>query len=153
MATTSPSNNPDDPSPSGFNERFFSYFKHEVTALTQQIDALPNTSTTNGERTDAVDHCLAGIARLSQEVSDASKYLPAYDQMTYGKAVKALSEKLAETRNGFAPRPKFTFKAALKSRTSRGSESSTNTCSAKGVNGVNGNSDELNRGRPTEPKD
>ena len=36
-----------------------------------------------GERTDATDHCLAGIARLANEVKDASPYLPAYDQRTY----------------------------------------------------------------------
>ncbi|KAF2671782.1 TBCC-domain-containing protein [Microthyrium microscopicum] len=100
----------------GFNERFFRYFQHEVTALQEQMDRLATTSIVGGERNDAVDHCLAGIARLSQEVKDASSYLPAYDQRTYGEAVKALTEKLNTVRNSFAPRPKFTFKSALKTR-------------------------------------
>ena len=47
------------------------------------MDRFENTALVGGERADAVDHCLAGIARLSNEVKDASSYLPAYDQRTY----------------------------------------------------------------------
>lgn len=43
-------------------------------------------SPTGGERNDAIDHCLAGIDRLSHEVKDASSYIPAYDQRTYSQA-------------------------------------------------------------------
>jgi hypothetical protein len=100
----------------GFNDRFFHYFQHEVTALQEEMETLAATSTVNGERNDAVDHCLAGIARLSQEVSEASRHLPAYDQRTYSEAVKGLSEKLVKVRESFAPRPKFTFKKALQTR-------------------------------------
>ena len=46
---------------------------------------LEETAMIGGERTDAVDHCLAGIARLQKEVSDASTYVPAYDQRTYSE--------------------------------------------------------------------
>jgi hypothetical protein len=42
-------------------------------------------SVAGGERNDAVDHCLAGIDRLSHEVKDASSYIPAYDQRTYSQ--------------------------------------------------------------------
>ncbi|KAJ9647331.1 hypothetical protein H2199_002318 [Coniosporium tulheliwenetii] len=96
------------------NERFFRYFRHEVTALQEQMDRLADTALAGGERADAVDHCLAGIARLSQEVKDASSYVPAYDQRTYAEAVKALTEKLQATRSSFAPRAKFTFKTTHK---------------------------------------
>lgn len=72
---------------------------------------LESHSASGGERADAVDHCLAGIARLSNEVNDASAYIPAYDQRTYGEAVKALSNKLQDIRSTFAPRPKFSFKS------------------------------------------
>lgn len=44
---------------------------------------LQGTGTSGGERADGVDHVLAGIARLSNEVKDAASYLPAYDQRTY----------------------------------------------------------------------
>jgi hypothetical protein len=73
----------------GFNERFFRYFQHEVTALQEQMGALSTTSYSGGERNDAVDHCLAGIARLSHEVKDASSYLPAFDQRTYAEVCVA----------------------------------------------------------------
>jgi tubulin-specific chaperone C len=46
---------------------------------------LADTPAHGGERNDAVDHCLAGIARLSHEVKDASSYVPAYDQRTYAE--------------------------------------------------------------------
>ncbi|OCL04483.1 TBCC-domain-containing protein [Glonium stellatum] len=96
------------------NERFFRYFQHEATALQEQMDRLADTALAGGERNDAIDHCLAGIARLSHEVKDASSYIPAYDQRTYGEAIKALSEKLQKTRSAFAPRSKFSFKTRQK---------------------------------------
>jgi hypothetical protein len=42
-----------------------------------------------GERQDAIDHCLAGIARLSNEVTDATGFIPAYDQRTYAQVGRA----------------------------------------------------------------
>ena len=51
------------------------------------MDRLQDTALVGGERSDAVDHCLAGIGRLSNEVKDASSYVPAYDQRTYGEVV------------------------------------------------------------------
>ena len=49
------------------------------------MDRLGDTALIGGERSDATDHCLAGITRLSSEVKDASGYLPAYDQRTYAE--------------------------------------------------------------------
>ena len=46
---------------------------------------LNDTALIGGERVDATDHCLAGIARLASEVRDASSYLPSYDQRTYAE--------------------------------------------------------------------
>ncbi|GLI76856.1 hypothetical protein PoHVEF18_005134 [Penicillium ochrochloron] len=91
-------------------ERFFRYFQHEITALQQQMDRLADTSLVAGERADATDHCLAGIVRLSNEVRDSASYIPTYDQRVYAEAIKALQEKLNETRAAFEPRAKFSFK-------------------------------------------
>jgi len=77
---------------------------------------LSNLSPLGGERNDAIDHCLGGIAKLSREVNEATQQLPAYDQRTYSEAVKALSEKLQTVRDGLAPRPKFTFRGQLRTR-------------------------------------
>lgn len=54
-------------------------------ALQEQMDRLADTSLVAGERSDATDHCLAGIARLSNEVKDASSYIPTYDQRIYAE--------------------------------------------------------------------
>ena len=75
------------------------------------MERLEARGTSGGERADAVDHCLASIARVSSEVKDASSYLPAHDQRTYGEAIKALSNKLQTIRSSFAPRQKFSFKS------------------------------------------
>jgi hypothetical protein len=90
---------------SASKERFFRYFQREVIgtcppyslllhltspALQDQMARLSSTSPT--ERPDAIDHCLAGISRLSSEVKDAASYIPAYDQRTYGDAIKTLQE-------------------------------------------------------------
>ncbi|CZT15249.1 related to tubulin folding cofactor C [Ramularia collo-cygni] len=93
------------------SEKFFRYFQHEVTDLQEQMSRIQNHGTSGGERADAVDHCLSAIARLSTEVQDASAYIPAYDQRTYGDAIKALNTKLQDVRSSVAPRPKFSFKS------------------------------------------
>ncbi|KAJ5766928.1 uncharacterized protein N7511_004544 [Penicillium nucicola] len=91
-------------------ERFFRYFQHEITDLQQKMDHLADTSLVGGERVDATDHCLAGIVRLSNEVKDAASYIPTYDQRVYAEAIKALQDRLSETRAAFEPRSKFSFK-------------------------------------------
>jgi hypothetical protein len=58
-------------------------FELSFSALQEQMERLNSVATGGGERNDAVDHCLAGIDRLSHEVKDASSYIPAYDQRTY----------------------------------------------------------------------
>ena len=57
----------------------------DAPALQEQMARLADTALVGGERSDATDHCLAGIARLSSEVKDASSYLPTYDQRTYAE--------------------------------------------------------------------
>ncbi|KAI5207325.1 hypothetical protein AUEXF2481DRAFT_32503 [Aureobasidium subglaciale EXF-2481] len=91
-------------------ERFFRYFQTEVAALQEQMQIIQDHGTSGGERADAIDHCLAGISRLSNDVKDISGSLPAHDQRTYSEAIKALSEKLQKTRAQAAPKPKFAFK-------------------------------------------
>lgn len=49
------------------------------------MSRLADYTVIGGERQDAIDHCLAGIARLSSEAQDAADYIPAHDQMTYAR--------------------------------------------------------------------
>ena len=87
------------------------------------MERLESHGTSGGERADAVEHCRASIARLSNEVQDASSYIPAHDQRTYSEAIKALSSKLQTVRSSFAPRPKFSFKSSGPTFTAQKNES------------------------------
>lgn len=49
------------------------------------MSKLEDLSNVGGERVDAIEHCLAGIARLQKEVQDASSYIPSYDQRIYSE--------------------------------------------------------------------
>ncbi|KAJ5233582.1 uncharacterized protein N7469_005348 [Penicillium citrinum] len=117
-------------------ERFFRFFQHEITALQEQMDRLADTSLVGGERADATDHCLAGIVRLSNEVKDSASYIPTYDQRVYAEAIKALQDKLNETRTAFEPRSKFSFKT--KKNSSAVSLSDAATLAAEGRRSVPG---------------
>lgn len=95
-------------------ERFYRYFQQEVIALQEDMSQLGSLGSVGGERSDAIYHILASISHLESEVSDASDYIPAYDQRVYSQAIKALSDKLQETRKQFAPKARFAFKAVNK---------------------------------------
>jgi hypothetical protein len=138
--------------PLGFQTRD-TYILH--IALQEQMDRLADTSLVAGERADATDHCLAGIVRLSNEVKDAASYIPTYDQRVYAevrgvqnikdsrgnqanlfKAIKALQDKLNETRAAFEPRSKFSFRT--KKNASAISLSDAATLAAEGRRSVPG---------------
>lgn len=53
--------------------------------IQKRIANLENVSSAGGERTDAMEHCLAGITSLSNEVSDLSNTIPPYDQRVYSE--------------------------------------------------------------------
>ncbi|KAH9905913.1 tubulin binding cofactor C [Xylariomycetidae sp. FL2044] len=91
-------------------ERFFRHFQAELTVIQDQIDDLATLSPVGGERKDCTDTILAGISRLSNEVLDATDYVPAYDQRAYAQAIKALTEKLNETTGKFSSKSRFQFK-------------------------------------------
>lgn len=66
----------------------------DTPAIQDQIGDLATLSPVAGERRDAIDHVLAGVSRISNEVADAKEYIPAYDQRAYGQAIKALTDNL-----------------------------------------------------------
>lgn len=114
-------------------QRFYRHFQTEITgacqaaaatvpclllrlantvfpAIQDQIEDLATLSPVGGERQDCIDTVLAGISRLSHEVADAKDFIPAYDQRTYGQAIKALTEKLNEATGKLATKSRFQFK-------------------------------------------
>ncbi|EFR03049.1 hypothetical protein MGYG_06047 [Nannizzia gypsea CBS 118893] len=92
------------------NDKFFHYFQEEVARIGERISSLHTTPTVAGEQVSAADYCLADISRLSDEVKNASTYIPSYDQRVYAVAIKSLQEKFADAKEAIAPRKRFAFK-------------------------------------------
>ncbi|ROT35810.1 tubulin binding cofactor C [Sodiomyces alkalinus F11] len=92
-------------------EKFYRHFQEEFASIRNRIEDLPSVAVIGGERQDALDAILGSISNLSNEVSDASDYVPAYDQRTYSEAIKLLTEKLNQTTAKLAPRSRFQFKS------------------------------------------
>ena len=53
--------------------------------LQDLIDELPSIANVGGERQEAIDHILASIAKLQNEVGDAADYTPSYDRKQYSE--------------------------------------------------------------------
>ncbi|KAK2628935.1 hypothetical protein QTJ16_002038 [Diplocarpon rosae] len=96
------------------NQRFYRHFQAQCTELQEQIEQLDNYSSVAGEKQDAIDHVSSGICGLSNEVTDLTGFVAAYDQRIYCQAIKALEEKLQEARNKFLPKKRFQFKTTQK---------------------------------------
>ncbi|KAI1150011.1 tubulin-specific chaperone C [Nemania diffusa] len=92
-------------------EKFFRHFQAEIILIQDEIDSLATMSAIGGERQTGIDKVLAGISRLSNEVMDASDFVPSYDQRAYSQAMKALTDKLNATTGKFAPKSRFQFKS------------------------------------------
>lgn len=85
-----------------------------LIALQDEIANLGDVAATGGERQDATDRILAGISRLTSEVSDASEYAPPRDQMIYTQALKALREQLNIQTSRLGPKSRFSFSSRSK---------------------------------------
>ena len=91
-------------------ERFYRHFLDEVSDIQDQIAQLESMSNIAGDRQSAIDHVLAGLAKLQNSVADAADYTPAYDRRQYGEAVKVLQDKLNTTIAKVTPKSRFQFK-------------------------------------------
>ncbi|EKM56627.1 uncharacterized protein PHACADRAFT_172285 [Phanerochaete carnosa HHB-10118-sp] len=59
---------------------------------------------------DAVNALALEIAKLRKDLSDATVYLPSYDQRQYEQSLKSLEQSLDDLRSVSAGKPKFSFK-------------------------------------------
>ncbi|CAG7565572.1 unnamed protein product [Fusarium equiseti] len=91
-------------------QRFYHHFLESVTVLQDLIDELPSIANVGGERQEAIDHILASIAKLQNEVGDAADYTPSYDRKQYSETIKTLQDKLNETITRITPKSKFQFR-------------------------------------------
>lgn len=93
-------------------QRFYHHFLESVTVLQDLINELPSIANVGGERQEAIDHILASIAKLQNEVADAADYTPSYDRKQYSETIKTLQDKLNETVTRITPKSKFQFRRA-----------------------------------------
>ncbi|GKU15845.1 unnamed protein product [Fusarium langsethiae] len=91
-------------------QRFYYHFLKSVTVLQDLIDGLPSIASVGGERQEAIDHILASIAKLQNEVADAADYTPSYDRKQYSETIKTLQDKLNDTITRITPKSKFQFR-------------------------------------------
>ncbi|KAK0721507.1 tubulin binding cofactor C-domain-containing protein [Apiosordaria backusii] len=91
-------------------ERFYRNFRMQQSNIQEQIADLPSIAPVAGERQDATEHILTNISRLTNDVRDATHFLPAYDHRVYVDAVTALRRELDETTAKLAPKSRFQFR-------------------------------------------
>jgi hypothetical protein len=82
-----------------------------AAGLQELIAQLQDIAPVAGERQDAVEHILAGVSRLHQEVADVKDLLPPYELRNYSMGAKAVSDLLEAERAKFEPRRRFQFRA------------------------------------------
>lgn len=92
--------------------RFYNHFTESVQGLHELVGELSSISSVAGERQEAIDHILAGIAKLQNEVADAADFTPSYDRKQYSESIKALQESLNETIAKVTPKSRFQFRRA-----------------------------------------
>ncbi|KAK4194795.1 tubulin binding cofactor C-domain-containing protein [Triangularia verruculosa] len=91
-------------------ERFSRNFRIQQSNIQEQIIHLPSIAPVAGERQDATEHILTNISRLTNDVRDATHFLPAYDHRVYVTAVSTLRKELDETTAKLAPKSRFQFR-------------------------------------------
>ncbi|PHH85664.1 hypothetical protein CDD83_104 [Cordyceps sp. RAO-2017] len=94
-------------------QRFYRHFQDSVAVLQDQIAQLESVSAVAGERQEAVDHVLAAIAKLQNDVADAADRTPSYDRRQYAETIKGLHDKLHETVARVTPKSRFQFRRSL----------------------------------------
>ena len=109
------------------------------SALEQQIDRLSDPALISGERGDVTDHCLANVARLSNEVNEANVYLPVHDQRIYAEKVKALRARLDKVRAAAQPKQRFSFKLRQKNSSATYSNDAANLAKSDKLHKPSGN--------------
>ncbi|KAF7798187.1 hypothetical protein EIP86_009404 [Pleurotus ostreatoroseus] len=103
-------------------QEFYSTFQASRTDLSSRLEALK----VNGSpSTDDLSALAADVAKLRKELTDATSFLPGYDQRQYELFLKGIENSLEELRVSFAPKPKFAFKRKTPKTVPASSTSST----------------------------
>lgn len=66
-------------------ERFAHRFETQKAGIEKLIDQVKDNTSIVTERGNVINQCFMGIARLSDDVGDASRYTTAYEQRLYSQ--------------------------------------------------------------------
>ncbi|KEY65391.1 hypothetical protein S7711_04288 [Stachybotrys chartarum IBT 7711] len=98
------------------NQRFYRHFLDSVAVIQDQMSQLESLAAIGGERQAAIDHVLAEVAKLQNEVADAAEFTPAYDRRQYSEAIKVIQDQLNQTIAKVTPKSRFQFKRSSKTQ-------------------------------------
>ncbi|CAG8450574.1 792_t:CDS:2 [Ambispora gerdemannii] len=90
--------------------RFWQKFQVEREAITNDIASLSNTTTTSIIAKQC-DNILERINNLEKKLTEATIYLPSYDQRQLSSQIKSMIDELNKQRARLAPKQKFSFKS------------------------------------------
>ncbi|KAI9498484.1 tubulin binding cofactor C-domain-containing protein [Zychaea mexicana] len=98
-----------EPSATEAANTFWHEFKAERSAIENAIQRSAHIS-----KTKLADHfqtILQSINNLEKRLTQATEYIPSYDERQYARQIKELSRALEAARANLTPKPKFTFKS------------------------------------------
>ncbi|ORZ12739.1 tubulin binding cofactor C-domain-containing protein [Absidia repens] len=95
---------------------FWLYFKKERQAIETALDLSPQL--TKDQLPDHFSKVLQQINQLDKQITEATTFIPSYDERQYAMQIRELTGFLDDTRTRLTPKPKFSFKSKLaKSKT------------------------------------
>ncbi|CAL1709930.1 unnamed protein product [Somion occarium] len=88
-------------------QQFYVSFQASRSELSSRLDHLKSQGPAS---LDALNELALEIAKLRKELTDATAYLPSYDQRQYETHLKTFEQSLVELRSSSVSKPKFSFK-------------------------------------------
>lgn len=85
---------------------FLAHFQSARSDLTTRLDGLKSTGATS----DGLERLSQDVTKLRRELTEATSFLPSYDQRQCELRLKETEDTLESLRASAAPKPKFSFK-------------------------------------------
>ncbi|CAO3590420.1 unnamed protein product [Absidia cylindrospora] len=90
---------------------FWLYFKKERQAIETALDLSHQLS--KDQLPDHFSEVLQQINQLDKQITEATTFIPSYDERQYAMQIRELTGLLDNTRTQLTPKPKFSFKSKL----------------------------------------
>ncbi|OSX58376.1 hypothetical protein POSPLADRAFT_1049574 [Postia placenta MAD-698-R-SB12] len=87
-------------------QKFYAHFHATRSEFQSRLEAVKAVAPASG----ALEQLSVDVAKLRKELTDATDYLPSYDQRQYELHLKEIEESLDRLRSASTVKPKFAFK-------------------------------------------